>query len=186
MLINFHFHKFQKMILGTFNVLQCVQVLQNYNWVQWRWMNVWRNHYEKKGVLQLALQLNFWVVEYTCNSFYLYTMSANGQVAWIIKLQVTIYIMQLNCNLVKTTCFQLLCNSIITINSTHDVMLMSLIVIHLLKSNMWHYEDFWTQFFFEYWSPSSIMIVNDGPRLWHVTFLLFFPHGILIIFWKKK
>jgi hypothetical protein len=29
-------------------------------------------------------------------------------------------------------------------NSTHDVMLTSLIVIHLLKSNMWHYEDSWT------------------------------------------
>jgi len=27
-------------------------------------------------------------------------------------------------------------------NYTHDVMLTSLIVIHLLKSNMWHYEDF--------------------------------------------
>jgi hypothetical protein len=31
---------------------------------------------------------------------------------------------------------------------THDVMLKSLIVIHLLKSNTWHYEDFWTIFFF--------------------------------------
>jgi hypothetical protein len=27
-------------------------------------------------------------------------------------------------------------------NYTHDVMLMSLIVIHLLKFDMWHYEDF--------------------------------------------
>jgi hypothetical protein len=27
-------------------------------------------------------------------------------------------------------------------NYIHDVMLMSLIVIHLLKFNMWHYEDF--------------------------------------------
>jgi len=30
-------------------------------------------------------------------------------------------------------------------NYTHDVMLMSLIVIHLLKTNMWHYKDFWTE-----------------------------------------
>jgi hypothetical protein len=37
-------------------------------------------HYEKKGVLQLALQLNFWVVEDTCNSLYLYVVSANGQI----------------------------------------------------------------------------------------------------------
>jgi hypothetical protein len=29
-------------------------------------------------------------------------------------------------------------------NYTHDVMLRSLIVIHLLKSNLWHYEDFLT------------------------------------------
>jgi hypothetical protein len=26
---------------------------------------------------------------------------------------------------------------------THNVMLTSLIVIHILKSNMWHYEDYW-------------------------------------------
>jgi len=29
-------------------------------------------------------------------------------------------------------------------NCTYDVMLTSLIVIHLLKSNTWHYEMFWT------------------------------------------
>jgi len=29
-------------------------------------------------------------------------------------------------------------------NCTHDVMLASIIVIHLLQSNMWHYEDFLT------------------------------------------
>jgi hypothetical protein len=29
-------------------------------------------------------------------------------------------------------------------NYTHDVMLMSLIIIHLLQFDMWHYEDFWT------------------------------------------
>jgi hypothetical protein len=28
-------------------------------------------------------------------------------------------------------------------NYTHDGMLMSLIVIQLLKYDMWHYEDFW-------------------------------------------
>jgi hypothetical protein len=33
-------------------------------------------------------------------------------------------------------------------NFTHDVMLMSLIVIHL-KSNMWCYEDLLTFFFFQ-------------------------------------
>jgi hypothetical protein len=29
-------------------------------------------------------------------------------------------------------------------NYTRDVMMMSLIVIHLLKFDMWQYEDFWT------------------------------------------
>jgi len=38
---------------------------------------------KKKGVLQLALQLNFWVVN-TYNSLYLYIMSANGQVVWVV------------------------------------------------------------------------------------------------------
>jgi hypothetical protein len=30
-------------------------------------------------------------------------------------------------------------------NYTHDVMLTSLIFIHPLKSNMWHYEKNWTK-----------------------------------------
>jgi hypothetical protein len=34
-------------------------------------------------------------------------------------------------------------------NCTRDAMLMSLIVIHLLKFDMWHYEDFLTYFFLE-------------------------------------
>jgi hypothetical protein len=29
-------------------------------------------------------------------------------------------------------------------NYTHDVMPMSIIIIHLIKSNTWHYEDFLT------------------------------------------
>jgi hypothetical protein len=37
----------------------------------------------KMVVLQLALQLNFWVVEDICNPQYLYNMCANTQVAWI-------------------------------------------------------------------------------------------------------
>jgi hypothetical protein len=35
-------------------------------------------------------------------------------------------------------------------NYTHDVILTSLIVIHLLKSNMWHYEKFGHKFFSKY------------------------------------
>ncbi len=49
----------------------------------------------KKGALQLALQFNFWVTKDTCNSLYLYVMSANKQVTWVAKLQLTVYIVQL-------------------------------------------------------------------------------------------
>jgi hypothetical protein len=61
----------------------------------------------KRGVLQLALQLNFWVVNDICNSLYLYAMSVNWQVAWVVKLQscnssnIWCNSLQLNCNLVK-------------------------------------------------------------------------------------
>jgi hypothetical protein len=47
-------------------------------------------------------------------------------------------------------------------NYTHDVMPTSIIIIHLLKFDTWHYEDFWTLKKLKYWSPSTIMIVNDG------------------------
>jgi hypothetical protein len=47
----------------------------------------------EKGVLPLALQFNFWVVEHTCNSLYLHTMSVNRQVAWVEELQLIIYTM---------------------------------------------------------------------------------------------
>jgi len=41
----------------------------------------WHTHNEKKGVLQLALQLNFLIIEDICNSLYLYIVTANEQVA---------------------------------------------------------------------------------------------------------
>jgi hypothetical protein len=91
----------------------------------------------KQGlVLQLALQFNFWVVKDICNSLYLYVVSANEQIAWVAKLQ--------NCNSSYIWCNSLQFNqnnSFSTTmqfhyNCTHNVMLMSLITIHLLKSNM--------------------------------------------------
>jgi hypothetical protein len=55
-------------------------------------------------------------------------------------------------------------------NCTHDVMLISLIIIYLLKYDMWHYEflKHKNDFFSKYWSSSFIMIVNDGLKLWHM------------------
>jgi len=50
--------------------------------------------WEKKGILQLTLQFNFWVVKNTYNSLYLYVASANWRVAWITELQLIIYAVQ--------------------------------------------------------------------------------------------
>jgi len=115
----------------------------------------------KKGVLQLALQLNFWIVENTCNSLYLYVVSANKQVAWIVELQLIIYIvqlieiqLQLNQNNSFSTIIQL------HYNCTHDVMLMSLIVINLLNFDTWHYEKNWT------WKLFSFQNINLHCSLW--------------------
>jgi hypothetical protein len=41
---------------------------------------------KKMGVLQLALQLNFWITKDICNSLYLYIASVNEQVAWVANL----------------------------------------------------------------------------------------------------
>jgi hypothetical protein len=43
---------------------------------------------KKKGVLQLALQLNFWVALDICNSPYLYAMSAIKQVARVVRIAI--------------------------------------------------------------------------------------------------
>jgi hypothetical protein len=48
----------------------------------------------KKGILQLALQLNFWIASNICSSLYLYVLSTNEQDAWVAKLQLIIYMMQ--------------------------------------------------------------------------------------------
>jgi hypothetical protein len=50
---------------------------------------------KKMCVLQLTLQLNFWVAKDTYNSLYLYVMNFHEQVAWVAKLQLTVYTMQL-------------------------------------------------------------------------------------------
>jgi len=38
-------------------------------------------------------------------------------------------------------------------------------------------------FSLKYWSPSFIMIINDGPKLWHMANKKL-SHGILIVFWN--
>jgi hypothetical protein len=99
----------------------------------------------RKGALQLALQLNFLVIEDICNSLYLYAMNVNGQVAWVVGLQLIVYTVQLiviQLQLNKKNSF--LTTMQLHYNYRHDVMLASFIIVHLLKFNTRHYEDFWT------------------------------------------
>ncbi len=127
---------------------------------------------KKRGVLQLALQLNFWVAKYICKSLYLYVVNVNSQVAWIVELQFTVYMVQF-----ITTQLQLNVNNSFSINMqlhynyTHDVMLTSLIVIHLLKFDMWHYEVF-GQFFFwniDLHGPLWFLMMDKKCDMWHNT-----------------
>jgi hypothetical protein len=99
---------------------------------------------EKMGVLQLALQLNFWIIDDTCNSLYLYIVNANKQVAWVAQLQFIVYTMQLIATQLQLSQNNSFSTTMQFHYNTHDVILMSLIVIHIFKFNTWHYEDFLT------------------------------------------
>jgi hypothetical protein len=68
-----------------------------------------------------------------------------GQIALIIKLKFSIYMLQF----IVTQLPLYQNNSFSTpmqfhYNYTHDIMLTSLIIIHPLKSHIWHYEKNWT------------------------------------------
>jgi hypothetical protein len=110
-----------------------------------KWLGCYPYTMRKKGLLQLVLRVNFWVAMNTCNSSYLYVVNPNKQITWIAKLQFNVYMVQF-----ITTQLQLYQNNSFSTtmrfhyNYTHDVMLMLLIVIHLLKINTWHYGSFWT------------------------------------------
>ncbi len=120
----------------------------------------------------------------SCNSLYLYVMNVNEQVTWNAKLQLTIYMvqfivvpLQLSQNNSFSTIIQL------HYNYTHDVMLMSIIIIHLLKFNTWHYEDFLTlkKFNIDFHRLLWFLMTIRNCDTWHNRKL---PHGILILFWK--
>jgi len=100
--------------------------------------------WEKMGVLQLALQPNFWVAMTTCNSQYFYVVNVIKQIAWVVELQLIIYMVQLiaiQLQLCRNHTFSTTMQP--HYNYSHDVMLTLIIFIHPLKLNMWHYEDFW-------------------------------------------
>ncbi len=101
------------------------------------------NRYGKKRCFASSLVTDFLVANDTCNLLYLYVVNVNGQVAWITQLRFIVTQLQLCQNNSFSTTMQL------HYNYTHDVMLISLIIIHLLNFDTWYYEDFWTLIFFK-------------------------------------
>lgn len=58
-------------------------------------------------------------------------------------------------------------------NYTHDVILMSIIVIHIQKFDMWHYEDFFTLIFFgniDLHRPLWLLMMVRNCDTWHNNF----------------
>jgi len=103
----------------------------------------------KKNVLQLDLQLYFWIAMTTCNSLYFYIVSVIKQIAWVAK--VCIY-GAIHCNSIASQLQLCWNNSFSTImqlhyDYNHNIMLLLLIFIRLFKSNTWHYKDFFNIFF---------------------------------------
>jgi hypothetical protein len=128
--------------------------------------------WKKKGLRQLALQTQFLNCTRHSQSLYLYGMSANGQVAWVAKLQFIIYMVQLITPQLQTLSQQLIFNYYTISLYLHPWCHANIINSHI-SIKFWHmalWNIFGQNYFFsKYWSPSSILIVNDGMRLWHVT-----------------
>jgi hypothetical protein len=131
----------------------------------------------KRGVLQLVLQLNFWIVEDICNSLYLY-----NECQWTSCMSCRVATHHIygatHCNLVKIIHFQLLCKFIIT------TPIMSLIVIHLLNLTHDIRKQFGHEFVFQnidLYCPLWLLMMIQNCDMWHNWKL---PHDILIIFWK--
>jgi len=121
----------------------------------------------KKGVLQLALQLTFWVASDTCNSPYLYVMNVIRQVAKVTRIELTILWCN-SYNSITTLLQQLIFNYYVTPHDyNHNVMLMSFF-IHPSKFNTWHYEIFWWFFWnIDIHRPLWFFVLH-GFGLWHV------------------
>jgi hypothetical protein len=84
---------------------------------------------KKKGILQLTLQLNFWVAIITSNSSYFYVLSVIEQVAWLIiyTMQLIAIQLQLCQNNSFSTTMQF------HYNYNHNVIFILPIFIHSLK-----------------------------------------------------
>jgi len=109
----------------------------------------------KRGVLQFTLQLNFWVASDTCNSLYLYVMSAIGQVTRVARIATHRIYSATHYNFVIIILFQVLCKSpMITIimscwhhfSSIHQNLICGILLFFMI--------------FLKYWYPLSIMIIR--------------------------
>jgi len=118
----------------------------------------------KKKCFAIGLTTQFLSCKDTYNSLYLYIVNANRQVA---KLQLTIYMVQLIAIKSKQFIFNYYATSLYY---THHVILTSLIVIHTLKSNTWHYEDIWTIFLYktiDLHHPLWLLLMVQDYDMWH-------------------
>jgi len=102
-------------------------------------------------------------------------MNVNEQVAWNAKLQLIVYMVQfiaIQLQFNQNNSF----STIIPLhyNYTHDVMPMSIIIIHLLKFNMWQYENFWTlkNNNIDFHRPLWLLMMIRNYDTWHINFIL--------------
>jgi len=118
----------------------------------------------ERGVLELAFQLNFWVASDTCNSLYLYVMSAIGQVARVATHRIydaTHY------NSIATLSHQFSTTMQLPYDYNHNVILTSFF-IHPSKFNTWYYEDFsWFFWNIDIHHPLWLFVLS-GLGLWHM------------------
>ncbi len=138
---------------------------------------------KKKGVLQLALQLNFWVASNTCNSPYLYIMSVIEQVVTIAKVAIHHIYDAIHYNSITTLSQQFFSTMQLPYDYNHNVMLMSFSSIHqnLTHGTMRIVCDFFEILISIIHYDYSFDMVLDYDT-WHNPKL---PHDILIEFWKQ-
>ncbi len=155
-------------------------------WWHWRRLVSCFPLWKKKSVLQLALQLNFWVAMDTCNSLYLYVMSSNEQVAWVAKLQLTIYMvhliaikLQFNQNNSFSTTIQLHYDY----TQCHDDIINCHPFVKIWHMALWRFLDIKKIQNIDLHRPLWLLMMVGDYDTWHNKK---FPHGILMVFWKKN
>jgi hypothetical protein len=115
-----------------------------------------------------------------CNSLYLYTLSVNKQIAWVVELQLTIYMVQLIATQYQNNLFSTTMQ--LHYNCTYDDIIHYHSSIKIYHMALWRFLDIK---FFSFQNivlhhPLWFLMMVWNCDMWHNNF---FPHGILIIFW---